>query len=66
MRDRIDRQAPEKLRSPVTEPERRESVAELVDRQPDEQHDRDDDHGRQDAVHVDVQGAPWVRGWLVS
>ena len=50
MGDRVERQPPEQLRRAVAEPVRRECVAEFVDRQTDEQHDRDDDHGRQDAV----------------
>ena len=44
--DRVERQAPEQLGRPVAEPVRGEGMGELVDREPDEQHDRDDDDDR--------------------
>ena len=50
MGDRIERQPPEHLGRAVAEPVGRERVAELVDRQSDEQHDADDDRGRDDVV----------------
>ena len=47
MGDRVERQAAEQLRGPIAKPIRRQRVGELVDGEPDEQHDRDDDRGRE-------------------
>ena len=67
MGDRVERQPPEHLGRAVTQPEGRAGVAELVDRQTDEQHDRDDDDGRDDALSViSIQAAPWRTGSRVS
>ena len=60
MGDRVERQASEQLRRPVAEAIRRQSVAEFVDRQPDEQHDADDDRGGKNTF--EVQSAPGLRG----
>ena len=43
MDERVEGQAPEQLRRAVAEPVRREGVAELVDREADEEEDRHGD-----------------------
>ena len=50
MGDRVERQPSEELGRAVPEPIGRQRMGELVDRETDEQHDRDDDDARQDVV----------------
>jgi hypothetical protein len=58
--DRIERQAAEHLGRPIPQPESDEGVAELVDREADEEHDGDDDRRRDDRLG-EVQTAPGLR-----
>ena len=58
MGDRVERQPPDQLGGAVAQPIGREGVGELVDREADEQHDRDDDDARDEVVRA--QG-PFVR-----
>ena len=57
--DRVERQPPEQLGRAVAEPIGRQRVAELVDREADEQHDRDDD----DATRADLVGSKRLLGY---